>query len=121
MIDLFGEIVKTKICVYCAKEKPLSEFQNHPGYKDKLDIRCNCCIKSRKKIVEDLRKTAPSKPEACECCGKKGITLVLDHCSIKNTFRGWICGNCNKGLGMLGDTMEGLLKATNYLSGNKNA
>jgi hypothetical protein len=113
--------IKTKICVYCKEKKTTSEFQNHPGYKDKLDIRCNCCIKSRKKIVENLRKNAPPKPENCQCCDKTGVTLVLDHCSINNTFRGWICGNCNKGLGMLGDTKDGLLKALKYLSENKNA
>jgi hypothetical protein len=120
MPDDSGEIVETKICVYCKEEKPLSEFKSHPGYRDKLDIRCNCCIKSRRKIVQNLRKTAPPKPEFCECCGKTGITLVLDHCSVTNIFRGWICGNCNKGLGMLGDTMDGLLKAVKYLGANKN-
>jgi len=115
------EIIKTKKCVYCKEDKPISEYQSHPGYKDKLDIRCIPCVKKRKKIVEDLRKSSPQKPEQCECCGKKDTTLVLDHCPINNTFRGWICGNCNKGLGMLGDNKEGLLKALSYLKGNKNA
>ena len=117
MNSLFpDEKIKTKCCVYCGVEKPLTEYQNHPGYKDKLDIRCNPCIKSRKKIVENLRKNAPPKPNSCECCGKENVTLVLDHCSKTNTFRGWICGNCNKGLGMLGDNVEGLLKALDYLN-----
>jgi len=114
--DLFGVKIKTKVCVYCRKEKPLSEYQRHPGYKDKLDIRCNYCIKNRKKIVEELRKNAPEKPNKCECCDKENITLVLDHCSITNTFRGWVCGNCNKGLGMLGDNKEGIMKALKYLN-----
>jgi hypothetical protein len=93
----------------------LTEYKKHPGYRDKLDIRCTTCIKERKKIVESLRKVSPPKTDQCECCGKKKVTLVLDHCSINNTFRGWICGNCNKGLGMLGDNQEGLEKAIEYL------
>ena len=106
---------QTKTCVYCKENKPLTEYKKHPGYRDKLDIRCTTCIKERKKIVESLRKVSPPKTDQCECCGKKKVTLVLDHCSINNTFRGWICGNCNKGLGMLGDNQEGLEKAIEYL------
>jgi hypothetical protein len=113
------EPIKTKKCVYCKEDKLVIEYQSHPGYKDKLDIRCTSCIRKRTKIVRDLRKTAPEKPEYCQCCGKENVTLVLDHCPVNNIFRGWICSNCNKGLGMLGDNMNGLKKAIKYLENNR--
>lgn len=59
-------------------------------------------------------------PDACECCGTpikdcpKQI-LVMDHDHDTETFRGWICEKCNIGIGKLGDTLEGLTKAVEYL------
>ena len=73
--NLYNEKIKTKTCVYCKEDKILSEFQKHPGYKDKLDIRCSSCIKERLKIVKELKKNAPEKPKKCQCCGKENITI----------------------------------------------
>ena len=40
----------------------------------------------------------------------------LDHTHDgSNTFRGWLCSNCNRGIGALGDDVHGVLNALNYL------
>lgn len=39
----------------------------------------------------------------------------MDHDHDTETFRGWICEKCNIGIGKLGDTLEGLTKAVEYL------
>ena len=63
--------------------------------------------------------TIPSRPmpDFCEVRGcipdKRG--LVLDHDHKTGAFRGWACGTCNSGVGMLGDTVEGLMRAVEYL------
>lgn len=62
----------------------------------------------------------PTRPEpaVCECCGKAnsdGRALSLDHCHISGVFRGWLCGACNLGLGKLGDTVESVQRALDYL------
>lgn len=106
---------KTKVCVYCNEDLPLSNFAKHSGYKDKHDIRCKSCMATRNKVIRELKKTAPPKPKACDCCGRKDKSLGLDHCSITNTFRGWICGNCNRGMGLLGDDVDGVNLALKYL------
>ena len=57
-------------------------------------------------------------PEVCECCGgpPTGIgRLHLDHDHTSGIFRGWICSNCNLGIGLLGDTKEGVDNASKYL------
>lgn len=57
------------------------------------------------------------RPDFCECCGqppsKKGLHNDHDHESGK--FRGWLCSNCNTGIGKLGDSIAGLERAIAYL------
>ena len=36
---------------------------------------------------------------------------VIDHDHDTGEFRGWLCNNCNTGLGAMGDTIEGLERA----------
>ena len=53
-------------------------------------------------------------PELCEAnCGRRA--KCLDHCHITNTFRGWLCNSCNRGLGLLGDTVTNLNNLINYM------
>jgi Recombination endonuclease VII len=60
------------------------------------------------------------RPATCECCGQppkdgRGQYVVLDHDHATGAFRGWLCWHCNTGIGKLGDTVEGLERAVNYL------
>jgi hypothetical protein len=121
---VFGEEkVITKTCVYCKQEKPLFDFPNHSGRKDNYDSRCRLCIKDRHRDVSILKKKARPMPQFCECCGKKpGETsrsrltkLVLDHDPSTKQFRGWLCEDCNLAIGCLGDNIEGLNRALEYL------
>lgn len=107
---------ESKICIYCKKTKDLSEFPKHSMYKDNLDMRCRDCIKEHSKIRRKLHKLAPPKPDLCECCGQIPIKWCLDHDHETDEFRGWICEKCNTGLGKLGDNIEGITKALNYLT-----
>lgn len=55
-------------------------------------------------------------PKLCECCGRKPKrALHLDHDHETGKFRGWLCNTCNTGIGGLGDTIAGLLRAMRYL------
>jgi len=104
-----------KICSYCGKRKNNGSFPRHIHYKDNLDSRCKKCIKKHTKIRNKLRKKAPPKTDHCECCKKKSCDLILDHDHIHNCFRGWLCDKCNTGIGKLGDGIDGVIKAVNYL------
>jgi hypothetical protein len=44
----------------------------------------------------------------------------LDHDHSDDSFRGWLCEPCNTGLGKLGDNLDGVIKAVNYLIMTKN-
>lgn len=66
------------------------------------------------------RPTRP-KPTKCEACGRKekGRRLHVDHAHRSRRFRGWLCSNCNTGLGLLGDNAAGLKRALRYLEKNR--
>lgn len=56
-------------------------------------------------------------PNACECCKRRVLKrrLSLDHCHDSKKFRGWLCAQCNVGIGMLGDSVKGLRQGIAYL------
>lgn len=52
----------------------------------------------------------------CESCGQTNRRrLVLDHCHETGAVRGVLCSACNSGIGLLGDNVEGLRRAIEYL------
>lgn len=111
-------------CVYCQEYKPLSHFPAHSRYKLGVDNRCRVCVNKNSTIIRKLKKEAPQAPERCECCGQipkidsktgKIQSLRLDHDHSTGQFRGWICDRCNSGIGKLGDNIDGIVKALNYL------
>ena len=54
-----------------------------------------------------------SKEEASE--GETKRSWVLDHCHDTNTFRGWLCGKCNRDLGNFNNSVETFKRAIKYL------
>ena len=88
--------------------------------------------RNHKIIVYDLRKVNayPDKNYVCPVCertleevSKLGQPMlqkwVLDHCHESETFRGWLCGNCNSGLGSLKDSIFRVNNALKYLKKHK--
>ncbi|MFI5397641.1 MAG: endonuclease domain-containing protein [Candidatus Binatia bacterium] len=76
----------------------------------------------KRRAIERRAKGRPeptrARPATCECCG--GVpdadkVLALDHCHETGVFRGWLCGRCNRGIGLLGDSVGGLERAIRYL------
>jgi hypothetical protein len=55
----------------------------------------------------------------CACCGaaanRSGKRLFVDHDHQTGAIRGVICNECNRGIGALGDSVEGVRRALNYL------
>ena len=55
----------------------------------------------------------------CDICGKSedenGRKLSMDHCHSTGIHRGFLCISCNRMLGLTGDNVSVLMKATEYL------
>jgi hypothetical protein len=59
----------------------------------------------------------------CGVCGGESQRAYydLDHCHETGTVRGLLCGRCNKGLGLLGDNEEAVMRALEYLRSHSKA
>jgi hypothetical protein len=74
-------------------------------------------IRVYQRAYNGVPEATRSCPSHCECCGRlpgrRG--LVRDHDYETNAFRGWICDDCNLGLGKIGDTLEAARNLVKYL------
>jgi len=113
---------ETFICRRCGLEHPLSFRHYTNNGRHHVSQDCKTCYAKTLKVRRELHKTAPPKPDVCDCCEMPfpPSKLFLDHCHVKNTFRGWLCNSCNMGMGGLGDNKEGLLKGIAYLEKAEN-
>ena len=117
-----------KICNKCSEPKPPSSFRKvrvarfksrhgSPAQTRRHRSECWECERKLKQQLAEAHKSAPLKPHKCDCCFKVTEILIVDHDHETGFFRGWICRNCNQGIGKLGDDIEGLSKALDYLKG----
>lgn len=103
-------LVSTRRCGGC------SYVDDHKRYARDLEReRTRSRVYQRRNLPEPTRPV----PEACELCGNlpRRRVLHLDHDHISGEFRGWLCTTCNTGLGKLGDDINGLQRAMDYLKG----
>jgi len=115
--------METKICRTCGQGKLINQFslRGEGVVKRRVSIDCKECISKEKRIVRELRKTAPPIPEVCDCCGLSPNPdsfrnkLQLDHDHTTGKFRGWLCDNCNVALSRSGDNLKGAVNLVNYL------
>lgn len=111
--------MQTKICPKCNLEKSVNDFRTRQRSEDNSTTRiytnCKQCENKINTLLIKLKKDSPDKTMTCECCGAENEKLHLDHSHQTDKFRGWLCNNCNVGISRLGDNVEGLVKALNYL------
>lgn len=84
--------------------------------------------RQRIKAANSLRRTKRQekiagrpRPKCCEVCGRPsadGRGLHFDHSHVSGTFRGWLCDNCNRILGMAADHPDILRALADYLECN---
>ena len=79
---------------------------------------CRVCKRYQMRMLARLRKQLPPPVwgTPCDCCGRAFCKLELDHDHRTGEHRGWTCGSCNRGIGLLQDSLEGVLLAAAYLS-----
>ena len=82
-----------------------------------LKTTCRECCTELEREKREARKNAPPKSEVCDCC-HKNKKLQMDHTHGTTNVRGWLCANCNSGIGGLRDNLEGVLQAAIYLEKN---
>jgi len=128
--DIEGE---TKKCIRCNITKSVNSFEFREKNKSRRS-KCKACRQKESDTVSSLLSIHPKPNDTnyrCPICNKKEKDLkssgrwqdrsvwVLDHCHTTESFRGWICNNCNMGLGRFYDNKEYLKKAIQYLESSK--
>jgi RNase P subunit RPR2 len=117
-IKITGKETDMQECKECHEILPIMAFTTHTLRSDGaryLKKMCRQCHTVNEKEARGARKNAPPKPDRCDRCHKKIKKLQVDHIHGSTTFRGWLCTDCNSGMGKLGDNLEGLLQAAIYL------
>ncbi len=127
-----------RTCKFCGKkahlESELELFVKGKGRHGRINT-CKSCWNKKQveswknpkdpKKASQLLKRYECTPEeyqermaTSDCCEVCGTTedLVYDHCHDSMKFRGVLCRQCNSAIGGLGDTLEGLMRAVNYLT-----
>ena len=123
----FDPALPTKVCAKCQTELPLSAFSPANGAKYPRS-ECKKCARELSRVRNFLRSTTTPPPDdhVCPIClrtaedvdgmgNKKNGSWVLDHDHISEEARGWICHNCNRGIGAFSDDVSSLERAIDYL------
>jgi len=102
-----------KYCPVCAKRIE----------KQKYDLRYRRTrFRNRYNItVEDYERVKEEQGGKCAICREKckvhkSLSVDHEHGKKKNSFRGLLCSNFNRALGLFGDSLKRLKSAARYLS-----
>jgi hypothetical protein len=107
-------------CSKCNEIKNQREYSLHSEMDQYgrriLKTYCNPCHRKMASTIYYLKKKH-KRATNCQICNKITSKMNLDHDHETGKFRGWLCPNCNSGIGRFGDNVENLEKAIKYLKG----
>lgn len=132
-VDKNGNQRIDTICKDCrAKDRLLINRKDYSKEYDSSDfalnqkyIRKGFKINGEQFTTKHYNEIIKKQNFKCACCetknpgGKGNKRFVVDHCHLTGEFRGLLCVKCNRSIGGLGDSEEGLNKAINYLKNCK--
>jgi hypothetical protein len=111
----------SKTCSECNEIKPKSKFHRQNQSQDGLKNTCKDCINLERRYTryglskEEYDSILKQQDYKCAIC-RYDKRLDVDHCHSTGKVRGILCNGCNTAIGKLGDTLEGIQRAINYLS-----
>ena len=118
-MTVLGSIDEQRVCYQCKETRNILQYStvNKDNFGRAFTKKiCNPCVRENQKIIRRLRNLyEPMKPDHCMLCENPSDVLEVDHCHITGQFRGWLCKNCNTGLGKFFDDSQFLIKAIEYL------
>lgn len=116
-----------KDCRKCNKRKPLSDFHTDNRMKSSGYVTSYCKECERRYRIEKVYgmpyeqyvTMLKKQNYSCLICEQKhdetSVALAVDHNHNTGEVRGLLCRTCNAAIGALGDNVEGLQRAIEYL------
>ena len=111
-------------CKECTVERNLDHYHNRGGKEKQKQRSFKNNLKKYGITPEIYQEMFTAQEGKCAICSsgivsrsKASYNLFVDHCHDTLDFRGWLCHKCNAGIGLLGDTIEGLENALAYMKG----
>jgi hypothetical protein len=89
-------------------------------------VRCKIAVAEQKGTwtrglgymsTAERNRIKAEKNHRCEICKNEDALLNRDHDHDSGEARGWLCGSCNRGLGLFKDNPELLRAAALYVEG----
>jgi hypothetical protein len=121
---------KTKVCNGCKQTLPVSLYSMSNGAKYPRS-KCKACEKALDQVRKRLKREVDPPPADYKCpiCqrgyeqikgrgGMRSGAWCCDHDHVSEKFRAWLCHDCNRGLGFLGDDPDRCQRAVEYLKDN---
>lgn len=128
-----GQRPKTFTCHLCGLEKSLLNMSG--SRRQRSDTKwCKDCGRDSPKVKRfAIYGVTPDRydramEQGCEICGRVGVSLHVDHdhsccdqrggsaATCGNCVRGFLCGSCNRAIGLLRDDTKALARAIDYLN-----
>jgi hypothetical protein len=97
-----------------AKYMANKEKRNTPEFRSKAAAFTRRHMARKNGYAECTVFPSPPSDSRCDICSRVA-KLVLDHDHETGSFRGYLCRDCNLGLGKLGDNLDGLRRVIAYL------
>jgi hypothetical protein len=121
----------TKVCNNCKQEVDLSLFyvvqkRNKPvvwhwckpccSAKRPKEYQRNWELQKKYGIsLEEYEENCKTRGNKCDICEVAVKTLHVDHDHATGKVRGYLCGSCNRALGLFKDSHTVISKASKYL------
>jgi len=116
------------ICFICEIIKPLDAFRKSNHVKTGYNNTCKACFSIRDKnmklkkgyginlnIFNNLLEKQNNKCEICQIEFNNPSEGFVDHDHKTGKIRGLLCNSCNRGIGLLKDNVNVLLRAVKYI------
>ena len=118
------DIPPKKDCSDCKEKLDIYHFNVAYTMKSGTKVyatTCKTCTSRQRKDLAHIRRIVGAAPPigtpcwACKEVPRDNKRLCCDHDHKTGRFRGWLCGKCNRSIGLMNESKENCIRIYEYL------